>query len=86
MGFPLIGTLPIKKCPHALLHALGSLKYEASEWMFMTPMHEIRPLHVGVTPNNPGVGTHFPIFSVPFVCSLAIVLNVIKTVKLTALA
>jgi hypothetical protein len=36
MGFPSIGNSPMKKCPHALLSALGLLKYEASEWMFMT--------------------------------------------------
>ncbi len=36
MGFPSIGTSPMKKCPHTLLRALGLLKYKASEWMFMT--------------------------------------------------
>jgi hypothetical protein len=35
MGFPSIGTSPMKKWPHALLRAFGSLKYEASEWMFI---------------------------------------------------
>jgi hypothetical protein len=38
--FNLIGLLsfavhPMKKCPHALLHALASDKYDALEWRFM---------------------------------------------------
>jgi hypothetical protein len=36
MGFPSIGNSPMKKWPHSLLRAFGLLKYEASEWMFMT--------------------------------------------------
>ena len=36
MDFPLIGNAPMKKCPHPLLRAFSLLKYEASEWMFMT--------------------------------------------------
>jgi hypothetical protein len=50
-------------------------------------MHEIGPLHLGVMPNNQGLGMPFPVFCfVPFVCSLANALNAIKTVKSTALA
>jgi len=36
MGFPSIGNAPMKKFPHALLRAFGSLKYDALEWMFNT--------------------------------------------------
>jgi hypothetical protein len=36
MGVPSIGNVPMKKCPHALLRAFGSLKYDASEWIFNT--------------------------------------------------
>jgi hypothetical protein len=36
MGFPSIGKDPIKKRLHALLRAFGLLKYNASEWMFIT--------------------------------------------------
>jgi hypothetical protein len=36
IGFPTIGKDPMKKWPHALLHACGLLKYDTSEWMFNT--------------------------------------------------
>ena len=36
IGFPTIGKDPMKKWPHALLHACGLLKYDTSEWMFIT--------------------------------------------------
>ncbi len=36
MGSPFLGNEPMKKWPHALLRALGLLKYDASEWMFIT--------------------------------------------------
>ncbi len=36
MGLPSIGNVPMKKCPHALLRAFSSLRYDASEWMFNT--------------------------------------------------
>ena len=36
MGLPSVGNAPMKKCPHALLRAFGSLRYDASEWMFNT--------------------------------------------------
>ena len=32
IGFPLIGSDPRKKCPPALLHALGAVRYDASLW------------------------------------------------------
>jgi len=34
MGFVGSGFHPMKKCPHALLWALASDKYDASEWIF----------------------------------------------------
>ncbi len=36
MGSPSFGNDPKKKWPHALLRALGLLKYDASEWMLST--------------------------------------------------
>jgi hypothetical protein len=36
MGFPSIGKDPMKKWLHALLRAIGSLEYNAAEWMFIT--------------------------------------------------
>ncbi len=35
MGSPSVAVHPMKKCPHALLHALASDKYDATEWTFM---------------------------------------------------
>ncbi len=36
MGLPSICNAPMKKFPHALLQAFGSLRYDASKWMFNT--------------------------------------------------
>jgi len=36
MGFVGLAFHPMKKCPHALLRALASDKYDASEWIFNT--------------------------------------------------
>jgi hypothetical protein len=36
MGSPSFGNELMKKWPHALLFASGLLKYDASEWMFIT--------------------------------------------------
>ncbi len=36
MGFVGSAFHPMKKCPHALLWALASNKYDASKWMFNT--------------------------------------------------
>ena len=36
IGLLSMGREPMKKCPLARLRALGSLKYDASEWIFMT--------------------------------------------------
>ena len=36
IGLQSLGTDPMKKWPHARLRAFGSLKYDASEWMFNT--------------------------------------------------
>ena len=41
MGFPLLVFQPMKKCPHALLHAHASDKYDASECTFMI-MSDVR--------------------------------------------
>ncbi len=41
MGSPSFAFRPMKKCPHALLRASASDKYDASEWTFMI-MSDVR--------------------------------------------
>ena len=35
MGSLSVGNHPMKKCPQARLHALGSVRYVVSEWIFI---------------------------------------------------
>jgi hypothetical protein len=44
MGSPSFDVHPMKKCPHALLCALASDKYDASEWTFMITSNVQNPM------------------------------------------
>ncbi len=51
-----LGFHPMKKCPHALLCAFASDKYDASEWMLISyPTHEFVLLRPSEWPNNQGL-------------------------------
>jgi hypothetical protein len=88
MDFPLIGKDPMKKWPHAVLRAFGLLKYDVSKWMFIT-MFDARYHTVSSWCITKSLSTWYAfskVCSVPFVCLLAIVLNAINSVILTARA
>ena len=65
ISFPSIGKDPMKKWPHALLRAFGSLRYDASEWMLNTMSDARNRMQQGGLPSNGVLGMLFPVY-VPF--------------------
>ncbi len=88
MGLPSFAFQPMKKCPHALLCAPVSDKYDASKCTSMI-MSDAQYQTVGLgfaAKWSRSCLAFFIVLVVPFVCSMAIELRVMRTVMSTAQA